>query len=222
MAIEASADQVKYKCGCGKVTDTVQGWRGHRGFKMTPACAEPYRVIIEGIGEPVGAPPAAQSTDSLPPQGEDEPEIETPTIAPQMRQAAAPDEPSDTDSPDEDGDSRPAAGSSTGYDAPHSDPPKPPESYGALKPSPVAEKTVSYPVMARFSYDLYRARYAAYKGSFNDFMFDMFDCALYTIGLHPVGIWSEPMGQPPPGAIVPAYDSEGVDEMMSEMASAAA
>lgn len=224
MAIEASADQVKYKCGCGKVVSTVQGWRGHRGFKLHPACADPYKVLVEGIGEPKAPPPAAQPTDSPKPQDDNQAEFPRPATAPQMQQAPEPDEPPDDDSLGDEGDSQEKGQekSAPAWDPPQTAPSDRGEGYGALRPSLVPEKTVSYPVLARFTFDLFRAKYPAYKGSFNDFMFDMFDCALFTIGLHPVGIWTEPMGDPPPGAMRPAYDPEGVDEMMEQMAHAAA
>ena len=223
MALEVSGDRVSYKCGCGKLTQSVQGWRGHMGAKLHAACDQPYTLVIEGIDQGGVAPSGPQRADSREPDTAPQTEIERPAQPPHTVPEPDSREPQDTDSQDaEAADSEAQTGRPGAAQDPIGTGSPAPEEWGGLRPSLIPERSVSYPSMARFAYDLYRARFPAYKSGFNDFVFDMFEFALFQIGLHPAGIWTEPGAPPPPNAVYPTYDPEAAAELIKEMAGAAA
>ena len=96
---------------------------------------------------------------------------------------------------------------------------KPPEAWGTPEPSKVRE-SLSFPVLARYTYDGYRAKYPQYHGTYAEFMLEMFQVACRRIGMWPSMIWTEPEAAPPPTAVQPVFAGQDIDLVFEEPASA--
>lgn len=97
---------------------------------------------------------------------------------------------------------------------------KPPAEWGIPDPSKVRE-SLSFPVVARFMYDGYRARYPQYHGTYAEFMQEVFMVGCRRIGMHAAVIWTDPESDPPPAAVQPVFAGQDIDRVFEEPPSAA-
>lgn len=198
--------------------DKLEGWRGHRGHKETPECSQDYEVV--------GAAPTPRSGEAggsgaVPPplQG-----------AYSSRALADSSDGEDDEGSDDFDPGIPAGetvGPTTGNRGTAVQEPrqpqrskKPPAEWGAPDPSKVRE-SLSFPVVSRFAYDAFRARYPMCTLTFNEWVQDCLWLAWKAMGLHPAAIWTAPMADPPPGAVQPFLTDEPIDFILEEPQSAA-
>ncbi|MGH7611782.1 MAG: hypothetical protein ACREN4_07160 [Candidatus Dormibacteria bacterium] len=209
MPTEVARDQLQFKCGCSKLLPSYDSWRAHRGHHQHKSCADPYSVVIPDLVGSGGAGAAPQARYS---SQESDSSDESPDEADGQGSAAG-----EPDGREDWG----GGGAGAGQDPPLPRTPRDHSDYGAPRPSAIPESKVSFPVKARFAYDLYRMAEPRFKGTFNEFVYDMFELALWTMGLHPGGIWTKPFSPPPPGSVAPVYDDAGVEQVLKGMESAA-
>lgn len=95
-------------------------------------------------------------------------------------------------------------------------PAKPPAEWGIPEPSKIRE-SVSFPVVARYLFDAWRARYPMYQGTYTDFVLGLFMVGCRRVGVWPAAIWTEPDSDPPPGVVWPAFDGANIDMVFEGM-----
>ncbi len=212
---------VRFKCGCGRLFDTLEGWRGHAGHHVDPACDEPYEAVRRAPGGSATPSPPAAGGNSYPQGGNSYPK----------RAADGPDDDEDgSDEYDDEGEddagpppaaetvgpSGGARGTAVQEPVQPKRPGKPPAEWGLPDPSKIRE-SISFPVVARFMYDGYRAKYPQYHGTYAEFMQEVFMVGCRRIGMHAAVIWTQPDAPPPPAAVQPVLRDPDVERVFLDV-----